>query len=118
MVKHGMSLVQAITPYLNPDQIPVLACDQPTFAQCKYIQWKWPDIYGENKMIFMLGGLHVVKALLYSGGDLLAFSGWNEALTEADFATSSTAHSVLKASHITYWACSSSDNAGTPQTPT
>ena len=26
MVKHGMSLVQAITAYLTPDQIPVLAC--------------------------------------------------------------------------------------------
>ena len=27
MVKHSMSLVQAITAHLNPDQIPVLACD-------------------------------------------------------------------------------------------
>ena len=101
MVKHGMSLVQAITAYLNPDQIPVLACDQPIFAQCKYIQWKWPGIYGENKMIIMLGGLHVEKALWYSVGDLLAFSGWTEALTEADVATSGTAESFLKASHIT-----------------
>ena len=101
MVKHGMSLAQAITAYLNPDQIPVLACDQPIFAQCKYIQWKWPGIYGENKMIIMLGGLHVEKALWYSVGDLLAFSGWTEALTEADVATSGTAESFLKASHIT-----------------
>ena len=101
MVKHGMSLVQAITAYLNPDQIPVLACDQPIFAQCKYIQWKWPGIYGENKMIIMLGGLHVEKVLWYSVGDLLAFSGWTEALAEADVATSGTAESFLKASHIT-----------------
>ena len=101
MVKHGMSLVQAITAYLNPDQIPVLACDQPIFAQCKYIQCKWPGIYGENKMIIMLGGLHVEKVLWYSVGDLLAFSGWTEALTEADVATSGTAESFLKASHIT-----------------
>ena len=52
-------------------------------------------------MITMLGGLHVEKALWYSVGDLLAFSGWTEALTEADVATSGTAVSFLKASHIT-----------------
>ena len=52
-------------------------------------------------MIIMLGGLHVEKALWYSVGDLLAFSGWTEALTEADVATSGTAESFLKASHIT-----------------
>ena len=33
MVKHDMSLVQAIKACLNQDQIPVLACDQPLFAQ-------------------------------------------------------------------------------------
>ena len=92
MVKHGMSLVQAITTYLNPDQIPVLACDQPIFAQCKHIQWKWSE---ENKMIIMLGGPHVEKTLWYSVGDLLAFSGWTEALTEAYVATSGTADSFL-----------------------
>ena len=101
MVKQGTSLVQTITVYLNPDQIPVLACDQPIFAQCKYIQWKWPGICGENKMIVMLGGLHVEKAFWYSVSDLLAFSGWTEALTEADVATCGTADSFLKVSHIT-----------------
>ena len=101
MVKHGMSLAQAITAYLNPVKISVLACDQPIFTQCKYIQWKWPGIYGENKMIIMLGGLHVEKALWYSAGDLPAFSGWTEALPEADVATSGAAESFLKLSHIT-----------------
>ena len=52
-------------------------------------------------MIIMLGGPHVEKALWYSVGDLLAFSGWTEALTEADVATSGTADFFLKASHIT-----------------
>ena len=103
MVKHGIRLVQAITAYLNPDQILVLACDQPIFTQCKYIQWKWPGICGENKMIIMLGGLHVEKVLWYSFGDLLAFSGWTEALTEADVATSGTADHFLKASHTTHF---------------
>ena len=50
----------------------------------------------------MLGGPHVEKALWCSVGDLLAFSGWTEALTEGDVATSGTADSFLKESHITY----------------
>ena len=100
-VKHGMSLVQAITACLNPDQIFVLACDQPIFAQCNYTQWKWPDIYGEDKMIIMLRGLHVEKVLWYSVGNLLAFSRSTEALIKADVATCGTADSFLKASHIT-----------------
>ena len=44
-------------------------------------------------MIIMLGGLHVEKALWYSIGDFLAFSGWTEALTVADVATSGRADS-------------------------
>ena len=52
-------------------------------------------------MIIMLGDLHVEKVLWYSVGDLLAFSGSTEALTKADVATSGTADSFLKASHIT-----------------
>ena len=49
----------------------------------------------------MLGGFHVEKALWYSVGNLLAFSGWPEALTETDVASSGTADSFMKATHIT-----------------
>ena len=84
MVKHGMTIMKEITSYLNPGQIPVLACDCPIFAQCKYIQWKWPQTHGEDKIIIMLGDLHVEKALWYATGDLLASSGWTDGIFGMD----------------------------------
>lgn len=101
MVKHGMSIVKDTTAFLNPGQIPVLACDCPIFAMCKYTQWKYPMTLGEDKFIVMFGGLHLEKALWTALGDFLDASGWTTALTEASVATAGTADSFIKASHIT-----------------
>ena len=49
-------------------------------------------------MIIMFGGLHLEKRLL---GDLLASSGWTDALTDAAIATVGTADSFLKCTHVT-----------------
>ena len=40
-------IVKNAVEYLNPDQAPVLVCDQPLFAIAKEIQWTWPDTFGE-----------------------------------------------------------------------
>ena len=68
------AILKMLTTFLNPGQIPVIACDCPIFAQCKYIQWKWPLSHEEDKMIVMMGGLHTEKALWNSMGDMLASS--------------------------------------------
>eukprot|EP00734_Pompholyxophrys_sp_LG126_P000120 Pompholyxophrys_sp_v1_NODE_11_length_5290_cov_18.520778.p2 type:complete len:299 gc:universal NODE_11_length_5290_cov_18.520778:1265-2161(+) len=39
MVKHGMTVVRALTMFLKNDQIPVMAVDQPLFALAKSVQW-------------------------------------------------------------------------------
>eukprot|EP00794_Sanderia_malayensis_P019361 gene19361-21281_t len=101
MIRHGMSLLKGITQFLNPGQVPVLACDCPIFAQCKYIQWRWPNEYSEDRFLIMFGGLHIEKALWSAIRDLLESSGWTVALTDAAVATSGTADSYLKAVHIT-----------------
>ena len=75
MVKHAINIVKEVTEFLNPGQIPVIACDCPIFAKSKYIQWKFPETHGEDKLVMMLGGLHIEKALLTSLGDLLTGSG-------------------------------------------
>ncbi|KAL9953064.1 hypothetical protein ACROYT_G040417 [Oculina patagonica] len=67
----------------------------------KRIQWSMPQLYGEDKFLIMLGGLHIEKALWNALGDLLRGSGWTDVLTEAGIATSGTADSFLRASHIT-----------------
>ena len=101
MVEHGLDLVKKITDFLNPGQIPVLACDCPIFILCKKIQWNFPQTHGEDKFLIMFGGLHVEKALWTALGKFLNGSGWTEILTEAEIATSGTVDSFLKSSHIT-----------------
>ena len=101
MIKHGLDILRDITHFLNPGQIPILACDCPIFAVSKYIQWKWPDYYGEDKLVIMFGGLHLEKSLWNTLGDLLDGSGWTAAIIDSNVATSGTAESFLKACHIT-----------------
>ena len=101
MVKHGMDVLQSITAHINPGQIPVMAFDQPLFALAKFVQWCWLDTHGEERYIVMFGGLHIEMALWNTLGDLLECSGWTTALYEADVASSGTADSFLKASHLT-----------------
>ena len=81
-------------------QVPVLTLDQPLFTIAKLIQWNWPDVYGEEKFVIILGGLHIEMAALTTLRDFLDGSGWTHALTQADIATAGTAESFLKTSHI------------------
>lgn len=100
MIKHGMTVVKQSIDFLNHDQIPVIAMDQPLFAIAKMVQWKWPEIYGEDHFVIMFGGLHLEMALWNTLGDLLESSGWCAALTEAEVASPGIAESFVKATHL------------------
>ena len=102
MIKHGMDFQKRATDYLNPGQIPVTTFDQPLFALAKFVQRKWSDTYGQQVHVVMLGGLHTDMALWNTLGDMLEGSGWTEALTEGEVASSGFAESFLKASHLTH----------------
>ena len=101
MILHAMNVVKAAVDVVNPGQVPVLACDQPLFAIAKQIQWSWPSTHGEDYYVVMFGGLHFEMGALRLLGDLLEDSGWTGALTQAKIASSGTADSFLKASHVT-----------------
>ena len=89
-------------PYLNPQQIPITTFDQPLFVLAKLIQWKWPEVYGESiHVTVMMGGLHIEMALWNTLGDVLEASGWTDALTEAEVASSGIADSFLNIAHLT-----------------
>ena len=68
--------------------------------------------HGEAKFVIMFGGLHIEVAALKLIGDLLAGSGWTAALVEAGIATSGTADSFLKVSHVTKTRHAHQVNAG------
>lgn len=79
----------------------MIAMDAPLYALAKLVQWNWPQSYGESQYVVMFGGLHVEMALWKTFGDYLEASGWTTALTQASIASSGTADSFLKASHLT-----------------
>lgn len=105
MIKHGMYVQKMLTEhlanYINPGQIPVMTFDQPLFALAKFVQWKWPEVFGESRFLVMFGGLHIEMALWNTIGDFMEGSGWTAALTEAGVASAGKADSFLKASHLT-----------------
>ena len=100
MLRHGMDIAKNAVDFLNPGQVPTITADQPLYAICKQIQ-RWPGCYGEDRFIVMFGGLHIEMNALKMLGDLLDSSGWTGALTQANIASSGTADSYLKVSHVT-----------------
>jgi len=63
MIKHSTIIAKNVIQYLNPDQVPVIAMDQPLYALAKQIQWAWPEL-GEGLFAVMLGGLHIEVTML------------------------------------------------------
>lgn len=101
MIKHVMRTNSAATQLLNPGQIPVLTMDQSLYAIGKQIQWRFPQQFGEDKYVIMLGPLHTEMAALKVLGDFLEGSGWCNAISQAKVANKGTADSFLKTSHVT-----------------
>ena len=100
MIKHGMECIRKAVHKLNGKQTPVIAFDQPLYALAKLIQWTHQKAFGENQFVLLFGGLHIELAAWKTVGDWLDGSGWTDALVRADIASSGTADSFLKASHI------------------
>ena len=68
MIKHDINVIRQAIQYPNPSQIPVTTFDPPLFALAKFVQWKWPDTYGERVHVVMLGGLHTEMSLWHTLG--------------------------------------------------
>ncbi len=82
MVKHSLDIIKKLTGITNPGQTPVVAMDQPLFAIAKNVQWKWPLVYGETKIVIMFRGFH--SALKTLGDffkkqwmDISSCAGWS-----------------------------------------
>ena len=41
-----------VVDHVNPDQVPIIAMDQPIFALGKQLQWTMSDIYGEDRYCY------------------------------------------------------------------
>ena len=99
-MKHSIDVVRKAVAFLNPGQTPIICMDQPLYTLAKQIQWNWPETYGEDKLVVMFGPLHIEMGALRLLGELMEDSGWVGALVQANVASSGTAESFLKASHV------------------
>jgi len=100
MIKHAMKLTVHDTEILNPGQSPVLSVDQPLYAIAEQLQWAFPDTLGEDKLVLMIGTLHIKDKMHQMIGKLLKDSGWSNIFTQAQVFTSGRAQSVLDEHHI------------------
>ena len=75
MILHSMKIIKNVIEYLNPGQAPVICLDQLLFAIAKQIQWERKHIYGEDKVVIMMGALHIEMTTLIVIGDWLKDSG-------------------------------------------
>ena len=88
MIHHAMNMVVDATKHINPAQITVIEADQPLYAIIKQVQRTWPETHGEDKIVAMMGGLHIEMNVLKLLGDWLRNSGWTAVITQADITTS------------------------------
>ena len=86
-IRHTLDVINQAVAYLNPDQTPVIAFDQPLFAIAKRLQWHYPDQYGASNFVIMMGALHIEMAFMSAIGDWLEDSGWTAALSNAKVST-------------------------------
>lgn len=67
-----MNVIIHITSTTCNGQSAVITADQPVYAVAKNIQWNFPNLYGEDKIVMMLGGLNIEMAVPNMIGKWLA----------------------------------------------
>ena len=71
VVRHTMKIVNLVLEEVNSGQVSVITGDQPVYAIGKQVQWHYPDLYGEDKLVMMMGSLHIEMNFLGAIGDWL-----------------------------------------------
>lgn len=70
-IKHLLNILMQSINFLNIGQAPVIGLYQSLYALAKKIQWHQPSLYSKNKLVVMLGGLHIQMVILSCIGDWL-----------------------------------------------
>ena len=100
MVRHTMKIVQLILQEVNPGQVAVVTGDQPVYALGKQVQWHYPDSYGEEKLVMMMGSLHIEMNFMAAIGDWLEGSGWIDLLVKSSINSPGRAESLLRGNQV------------------
>ena len=88
------------TEILNPGQTCVLFADQTLYAIIRLMQWQFPDTLGEDKLVVIMGALHIEDKMHLMIGKLQRDTGWATILSQVEVLTSGRAQSTLDEHHI------------------
>ena len=80
IICNSINIIRNAADHSNNGRVPVTTFDQPLFTIAKEIQWKWIEIYGEEKFVVMLCSLHIEKSTLSIVRDCPKGSGCTSAL--------------------------------------
>ena len=83
-------LLVSETGCINRNQVPVDVSDQPVFAHSKEIQLLYPETFGHDKYITLLGDLHMEHTILQMHGQLIKGSGLDTVLLHSKLSTEGT----------------------------
>ena len=74
IVRHCITVICKIIEHFNPGQSPVITGDQLVYAVGKQVQLMY--LLESDKLIWMMGPLHIEMAFISAIGDWLEESGW------------------------------------------
>ena len=104
-IRHLLDVLIKSIHYLNPNQTAVIGFDQPLYALAKKIQWFQLTAYGQQKLVLMLGTLHIKMVMLICLGKWLQDSGWtipqpNAGITSSGNDSLISGHDVAKTKYV------------------
>ena len=85
---------------VNSGQTGVIGADQPLYAIAKQLQWTFPESVREDKLVTMLGALHIEDKMHQMTGKLLRDSRGTTVLSQTQVLPSGRAQSALNEHHI------------------
>ena len=95
-----MKIIAKTLKSVNPEQKPIVTADQPVYALAKQIQWQYPNVFGEDRMIVMMSDLHTEMATMAMIGDWLEGSEWANLFVAAGISTPGTCDVYLKGHNV------------------
>ena len=96
---HCMEIAKKTTQLLNPLQITCGGCDQPVFKITKDLQWRFPELFGQDKYFCIFGSLHIEKSILILCSSLIEGSGLNKIMNSCGLSIVGT-DSLVTVNHI------------------
>ena len=106
MINHSMMVIAKAIEFLNPGQTPVITFDQSLYAISNQSQWNFTNQCGQERLVIMLGPLHIEMAFLSALRDLVGGSGWitvvqNAGITRPGAAQALiTGHDVVRTKYV------------------